>query len=291
MKNKEKIWTVIASLKWASGYLSSQNIPDAYMEAEYLLAYALNYSRKEILLDPDKVLETYEVRRFTDYIYRRGMREPAHYIIGEVEFRGHIFKVNNNVLIPRPETELLVEEAVKSVGKGLTVLDLCTGSGCIAISIAKELPLCKVYAVDISDRAIKIAQENAQMNSVGDRVTFLTGDLFSAVEHIGLNGKIDLIVSNPPYVSNIEMNELQPEIKNYEPALALYGGEDGLDFYRRIVHEAPSYLSPGGDLMMELGYGEAEGVRSLFENEKFFTGIEIIKDLAGIDRVIKGLAG
>ncbi|MBI5193310.1 MAG: peptide chain release factor N(5)-glutamine methyltransferase [Nitrospirae bacterium] len=316
MRNNKKIWTIKLILKWASEYLSSQKITDAYMEAEYLLTHALDCSRKEILLDPDKVLSNEEVVRFNDFIYRRGRREPAHYIIGEVEFRGLIFKVNKDVLIPRPETELLVEEAVNIVNKyecdapsphlenslpfkgrvrvgmgltlnNLTILDLCTGSGCIAISIAKEIPVSRVYAVDISDGAVKIAQENAKRNGVDDKITFLTGDLYKAIEPLGLEGKVDLLVSNPPYVSKLEMAELQPEIKNYEPLLALYGGEDGLDFYRRIIREAPRYLSSGGFLIMELGYGEAEGVRSLIENEKFFRGIETIKDLAGIDRVIK----
>lgn len=319
------IWTAGQLLKWGADYLASHNLPDARIEAEYLLTNAMKYSKKDLLLNPDKVLSADEIIRFSDFIYRRGRREPAHYITGEVEFRGGLFKVNRMVLIPRPETELLVEEAIRSVeknerfmsyrvtkgeennppyppflkeGKGgfevfskeVTVLDLCTGSGCIAVSIAKELTLDRVYAIDVSEGALRIAQENAKRIGVWDKITFLSGDLFNALEGIGLEGAIDLIVSNPPYVSRAEMNTLQPEIMDYEPALALYGGEDGLDFYSRIIHDSPRYLSPEGALIMELGYGKAEGVRHLLEEEKVFAGIEIIKDLAGIDRVIKATA-
>lgn len=287
MQNNKKIWTVTLLLKWASEYLSSYKIQDAFMEAEYLLMYVLDCNRKEILLDPDKVLSNEKVMRFTDFIYRRGRREPAHYIIGEVEFCGLIFKINKDVLIPRPETESLVEEAIGLSLKEVTVLDLCTGSGCIAISIAKGLPAGRVYAVDISEGAVNIAKENAERNGVEDRITFLAGDLFKAMEGIGMEGKFDLIVSNPPYVSKIEMEALQPEIKDYEPVLALYGGEDGLDFYRKIIHEAPRYFSPSGILIMELGYGMADVVRDLLEKEGCYNRVEIKKDIAGIDRIIK----
>lgn len=282
------IWTAGQSLKWGAEYLASHNLPDVRIDAEYLLTNAMKCSKKDLLLNPDKVLSADEIFRFIDFICRRGRREPAHYITGAVEFRGLLFKVNKEVLIPRPETELLVEETVNSVKKeDATVLDLCTGSGCIAVSIAKELTLNRVYAIDVSEGALRIAQENARIIGVEDKITFLAGDLFNAVEGIGLEGTIDLIVSNPPYVSKAEINTLQPEILDYEPALALYGGEDGLDFYRTIIHEAPRYLSSWGILIMELGYGMADGVRHLLEEEMVFTGIEIIKDLAGIDRVIK----
>ncbi|MBI5096414.1 MAG: peptide chain release factor N(5)-glutamine methyltransferase [Nitrospirae bacterium] len=312
--------TIAEALRWSREYLSHLEVPEPYMEGEYLLTHVLGCQRKDLLIHPGRVLTSDEMKRFSEVIERRGRREPPQYILGEVEFRGLLFKVNREVLIPRPETELLVEEAVNSVCSGdtilnlqeikygvpgikdVTVLDLCTGSGCIAICIAKELketiplfpPLLKgergglkVYAVDISGRAIAIARKNAERHRVEEKITFLVGDLFNAIEPLGLEGKIDLIVSNPPYVSKEAMERLQPEIKGYEPVLALYGGEDGLDFYRRIIREAPRYLKQQGGLILEIGFNQARHVRNLFEKEKVFSGIEVKRDLAGIERVIK----
>ena len=280
-------------LRWAREYLSHLDVPEPYMEGEYLLMHVLGCQRKDLLIHPERVLTSGEMKRFGEVIERRGRREPSQYILGEVEFRGLLFKVNREVLIPRPETELLVEEAVNSVCSGIkdvTVLDLCTGSGCIAICIAKEIKErggLRVYAVDISGGAIAIARKNAERHRVEEKITFLVGDLFSVIKPLGLEGKIDLIVSNPPYVSKEAMERLQPEIKGYEPVLALYGGEDGLDFYRRIIREAPRYLKQQGGLIMEIGFNQARHVRNLFEKEKVFSGVEVKRDLAGIERIIK----
>lgn len=296
-KKMENGRTVAETLKWASEYLSLHKVPDPYVEAEFLLAHVLGCQRKEILIHPERGLAHDELERFRGFIERRAGREPVQYITGEVEFRGLMFKVNRAVLIPRPETELLVEEAINSIkkrdamgmGKDVTVLDLCTGSGCIAISIAKELPYCRVYAVDISEGAIEIARENAERYGVEERVIFLAGDLFEAIEPLGLDGEIDLVISNPPYVSKKEMKGLPPEIKEYEPLQALDGGKDGLDFYRRIVDETPFYLSDDRLLIMEIGYGQAESIKELLKREGDFTEIEIKKDLAGIERIIKAI--
>jgi len=280
-------------LRWAREYLSRLDVPEPYMEGEYLLMHVLGCQRKDLLIHPERILTSGEMKRFSEVIERRGRREPSQYILGEVEFRGLLFKVNREVLIPRPETELLVEEAVNSVCSGIkdvTVLDLCTGSGCIAICIAKEIKErggLKVYAVDISGGAIAIARKNAERHRVEEKITFLVGDLFSVIKPLGLEGKIDLIVSNPPYVSKEAMERLQPEIKGYEPVLALYGGEDGLDFYRRIIREVPRYLKQQGGLIMEIGFNQARHVRNLFEKEKVFSRIEVKRDLAGIERIIK----
>jgi len=300
--------TISEALRWSREYLSLLEVPEPYLEGEYLLTHVLGCQRKELLIHPERVLTSDEMKRFSGVIERRGRREPPQYILGEVEFRGLLFKVNREVLIPRPETELLVEEAVNSVCSGdtilnsqeikygvpgikdITVLDLCTGSGCIAICIAMEIEErggLRVYAVDISEGAIEVARKNAERHGVEDKITFLVGDLFSAVASLGLEGKIDLIVSNPPYVAKEAMERLQPEIKGYEPALALYGGEDGLDFYRRIIREAPRYLKQQGGLIMEIGFNQAGHVRSLFEKEKVFSRIEVKRDLAGIGRIIK----
>ena len=275
------------------------------MDGEYLLMHVLGCQKKDLLIHPERVLTSDEIKRFSEAIERRGRREPPQYILGEVEFRGLLFKVNREVLIPRPETELLVEEAVRNIlvsPESVSVLDLCTGSGCVAICIARELkktiplfpPLIKgeigglrIYAVDISGGAIAVARENAGRHGVEDSIQFLIGDLFHALEPLKLEGKIDLIVSNPPYVSTKEMKDLQPEIREYEPLQALYGGEDGLDFYRRIIREAPRYLKQQGSLIMEIGFDQAESVRRLLEKEKVFSRIEVKRDLAGIERIIK----
>lgn len=286
--------TVAQALRWAREYLSHLDIPEPYVEGEYLLMHLLGCQRKDLLIHPERVLTSGEIKRFSEVIERRGRREPPQYILGEIEFRGLLFKVNREVLIPRPETELLVEEAVRGVLVSpeyeYTVLDLCTGSGCIALSIAREIKETrglKVYAVDISAGAVAVAQENARRHGVEDKIEFLVGDMFNAIEPLKLEGKIDLIVSNPPYVSKKEMGNLQPEIREYEPLQSLYGGEDGLDFYSRIIRESPRYLKQQGGLIMEIGFDQAVPVRSLLEKEKVFSRIEVKRDLAGIERIIK----
>ncbi len=309
--------TVAEILRWAREYLSRLDVPEPYLEGEYLLTHVLGCQRKDLLVHPERFLASDEVKRFSEAIERRERREPPQYILGEVEFRGLLFKVNREVLIPRPETELLVEEAVRNIlgtpyliqkelsmvsPESVSVLDLCTGSGCVAICIARELkktipltpPLLKreigglrIYAVDISGGAVAVARENAGRHGVEDRIQFLVGDLFNALEPLKLEGKIDLIVSNPPYVSKKEMEGLQPEIREYEPLQSLYGGEDGLDFYRRIIRDAPRYLKQQGGLIMEIGFSQSGHVRNLLEKEKVFSGIEVKRDLAGIERIIK----
>ena len=283
----KQVKTIAKSLRWAEGYLAQRGVPSPYVDAEYILAHILGCQRQDLLIYPDRVVKEDEAAQFNACIERRGRREPLQYITGEVEFRGLLFKVNKDVLIPRPETELLVDEVVKSVTKkDATILDLCTGSGCIAVCIAREIIDSKVYAVDISEGALAAARENAARHGVGERITFLSGDLFGAISSLNLKGMIDVIVSNPPYVSSEEMQELQHEIRDFEPASALYGGKDGLDFYRRIIHDSPYYLAAGGYILMEMGYGQAGRIKELIESENKFINIEITKDMAGIGRTI-----
>ncbi|MBI5048729.1 MAG: peptide chain release factor N(5)-glutamine methyltransferase [Deltaproteobacteria bacterium] len=304
----EKNWTIKETLAWAEDYLNRYEVPDAKVEAEYLLTHLLGCKRSKLYLNYSDVMACNELQQYIDFIERRIKREPSQYIIGEQGFWGLSFKVNKDVLIPRPETEVLVEEAVNTVnckllnvngrkeqtnsisqctvhGSQFAILDLCTGSGCIAISIAKEIPDCQIYAVDIAERALDVARENAERNGVADKITFLNGNLFEPLR--GLNLKADLIVSNPPYISKKMMKELQPEVKDYEPQTALCGGDDGLDFYRRIIAEAPNYLTKRGHLILEMGYGQAEEIKKLIKQNKTFEHIDIKKDIAGIDRVIK----
>ncbi len=297
---EKDIWTIFKSLSWAETYLNKFKTPNAKIDAEYLLSNILKCKRQELYLNPEKQLTNQEINTFKGFIQKRSKREPIQYIIGEEEFRGFIFKVTRNVLIPRPETELLVEEAVsivkdkeaRGMGHGSwTIVDLCTGSGCIAVSIAKEIDNCKVYATDISEKVLIIAKENAKRHTVEDRITFLQGSLFEPLKDKGLEGKIDIMLSNPPYVSKKDMEKLQPEVKEYEPHLALYAGEDGLDSYRTIIPQALPYLKKGGYLILEIGYGQAEGVKELFAQYPAYDKIEIINDLSGIERVMKARKG
>jgi len=302
----EQNLTIRATLLWAEEYLLRYGVPDANIEAEYLLSHALDCKRAELHLKHASHISYNALQKFIDFVERRIKREPSQYILGEQEFWGLPFKVTKDVLIPRPETEVLVEEAVKTVRSqesevrsqntkihyselrtpdSKLILDLCTGSGCIAISLAKEIPNSRVFAVDISEKALDVARENAERYDVADRITFLSGDLFEPLN--GLNIKADIIVSNPPYISRKMLQELQPEVKDYEPQAALYGGEDGMDFYRKIIADAPAYLAKGGYLMLEMGYRQAGKIKNLIEQNNGFEDIDIKKDFAGIERIIK----
>jgi len=298
--------TIKEVLSWAEGYLNGYGVADPKAETEYLLSHLLNCKRSGLYLKHDKSLAIDEFQRFMDWLNRRIAMEPSQYIIGEQEFWGLAFKVTRDVLIPRPETEILVEEAIKTVSSKsevvsgnnniqltthdsrFTILDLCTGSGCIAVSLAKEIPDCHIYAVDVSEKALYVARENAERHGgVADRINFLQGDLFGPLKCLKLVKRVDLIVSNPPYIAKTMMKDLQPEIRDYEPEIAVYAGEDGLDFYRRIISEAPKYLAKDGCILLEMGYGQAEEIKKLIEQHKAFEHIDIKKDFAGIDRVIK----
>ncbi len=288
----ENNWKVTQAYFWAGKHLTSHDIPSAFTEAEYLLAYTLKCEKKDILKLHDKVLEEDEIKRFKEVIDRRVKREPSQHIIGEEEFWGLTFKVTPDVLIPRPETQLLVKEALKDArahepDPNKLILDICTGSGCIAVCMSLELKKSQVYAVDISEKALEVARENAKRHGLDKRLTFLQGDLLHPIEPLGFQNKVDMVLSNPPYVSKKMVDILQPEIKHYEPMLAVAGGEDGFDFYRRIIPESAKYLKPGGSLILEIGYGQTDGTVALLEQEKVFEGIEVKKDFAEIDRVIK----
>jgi release factor glutamine methyltransferase len=276
------------ALAWATQELEASRVPDSRTEAEYLLTFALRVKRHELYLYPERTLTGKESSEFSGSIRKRALREPAQYITGETEFRGLVFKVSPEVLIPRPETELLVEEAVDFL-KGFKgeeiVIDLCTGSGCVAVSIAKERSNTLVYAVDISKEALKVASLNAGINGVASSVKFINGDLFALLSE--LKGKARVIVSNPPYVSKEEIEKLDPEVRDYEPMIALNGGADGLEFIKRIIEDAPGYLLSGGRLMMEIGWGQAERVKEIITRHGLYRDIEIRKDLSGIERVVK----
>lgn len=267
--------TVLEALKIAEQRLGA--IPEPRLDAEYLLAEALGTNRLMMLIDKSRVLKEEEKQAFEGMVARRETREPLQYILGSQSFMGFSFKTDPRALIPRNDTEALCEEALRHIRPGDAVLDLCTGTGALAIAIKKLCPQALVTATDISASALSLARENAQ--SLDAAVRFLQGDLFAPLAR----EKFQLILSNPPYIPNALRGHLQAEVER-EPALALFAGADGLDFYRRIAKEAPEHLLPQGQLCLEMGDGESEAVAGLLQDA--FEEIRVLNDLSGMPRVV-----
>jgi release factor glutamine methyltransferase len=267
------------ALARGTDFLTRHHIEDARLEAEILLCHALNLPRAALIAKDQTIIAPKRQMEYESFLHRRANHEPTAYIVGYQPFMGLDFMVNNNVLIPRPETELLFEAAVNTPAQN--IVDLGTGSGCIAIALAKYLPQVKVIGIDHSKEAIKIALNNARRHAVENRCCFLQGNLF-----VPLKTPVDLIVSNPPYIPSDEIEKLQPEVKDWEPRLALDGGENGLKYIRRLIQESPQYLKPGGYLIFEFGLDQAKAIRKLADD--YFKEIKIVKDYAGIDRIFVG---
>ncbi|MDI3500679.1 MAG: release factor glutamine methyltransferase [Thermoanaerobacter sp.] len=251
------------------------------LEAELLLAYCLGMDRINLIIKREDEVEEGELAKFLGLLNMRKSHIPYQHIVKKQHFMGLEFFVDENVLIPRPETEILVEEVLKRLKKGNTLIDIGTGSGAIAVSVVKYFPDCFVYAVDISRKALEVAKYNAKKHNVLDKIVFIESDVFSQVPK---NIKFDFIVSNPPYIKRGELETLQEEVKK-EPIIALDGGEDGLFFYKKIIEGAPFYLNPEGAICFEMGYDQKEEVTDLL-TKGGFKNIEVIKDLSGIDRVV-----
>jgi release factor glutamine methyltransferase len=276
-----EIWTVLKVLDWTKGFLAVKGVENARLEAEWLLCTALSLDRVGLYLNFDKPLLDEELALFRGMVARRARREPLQHILGTQEFMGLEFRTTPAALIPRSDTEILVNEAVRVAGAARRILDIGSGSGCVAVALAKSLPAAEVISVDLSAAAIALAIENAARNSV--TVDFRTGSLYEPVSP----EKFDLIVSNPPYIPSEDIKGLQAEVRDYEPHLALDGGHDGLDFYRLIVASAPAHLLAGGWLVVEVGIGQAAAVRELFA-QSGFSDIFAAKDPGSIDRVVGG---
>lgn len=259
--------------------LESADVPEAQINAMYLLEYTMHVSQMDYLLDRHRIVTNKEEEDYLSAIATRKNRIPLQHITGEQEFMGYTFLVNEHVLIPRQDTEVLVEEAAK-LAKGRRILDMCTGSGCIILSMEQ---LCKpkyAMGVDISAEALSVAKENGKR--MDSKVHWLQSNLFDKVTK-----KFDVIVSNPPYIERQEIPKLMEEVRCYEPNLALDGGEDGLDFYRRIITESKEHMESEGYLCFEIGYNQGKAV-SLLMKEAGFGKCQVIKDLAGLDRVVIG---
>ena len=260
--------------------LQKENIADAKIDAWYLLQMACKIDRNFYYLHEEDELTAEQQSEYESTVHKRAEHVPLQYIIGEQEFMGLKFKVNSNVLIPRQDTETLVEEALRIAKPGMRVLDLCTGSGCIIISLTKNVADISCTGSDISKQALLVAKENAKANEV--EVEWERSDLFE-----NISGTFDLIVSNPPYIPTGEIPGLMPEVRDFEPVDALDGKEDGLYFYRIITEKSPEYLTSDGYLYFEIGYDQGEAVSAMMR-QCGYTQVEVIKDLAGNDRVVKG---
>jgi release factor glutamine methyltransferase len=280
--------TLADAIQKAAAQLASHEVPDARRDAELLLCHALGRDRAWLIIHMQDALDGQGLRVFERHIDRRSSREPLQYITGMQEFWGLPFTVSPAVLIPRPETEFIVEAALTafSGNSAPVIVDLCTGSGCIAISLAKDLPKARVFATDWSGDALEIARQNARQNNVAERIRFLEGDLFGPLEEMDLRMSVDIIVTNPPYIRSEELPTLQPEVRDFEPEMALIAGAAGTEIAERIIHRAPEYLRAAGSLIMEMGIGQAAALRNMLEDTHKFGSIEIVKDLARIERVI-----
>ena len=283
-------WTIDAVLKWATDDFRSRGIDKPLLDAQVLLSHALSVSRTQLVIDAKKPLAPDELARFREMVRRRRAREPVAYLLGVREFYGRPFRVYKRVLVPRPDTETLVDVALaRTEARSLSMraLDLCTGSGCVAITLARQRPTARVHATDISDEALAVARDNA-LRLGAYNVSFARGDLFEAVP--ASLAPFDVITANPPYIASGEIDTLDKDVRDFEPRLALDGGNDGLAVVRRIVDGAPGLLDAGGTLAVEVGAGEADATALLFES-RGFRRVAITRDYGKIERVIDGIWG
>ena len=282
MQPRAESWTVLKILRWTADYFRGKQIESARLDAELLLSATLEMDRVTLYVNFERPLNADELSSYRQKVQRRASREPIQYILGETEFWSLPFNVNPAVLIPRADTEVLVEEALQRMDGRSRVLDIGTGSGAIAIALAHEMPEIYVTAIDCSEAALEVARGNARRNGVEDRVACLAGDLKSLPA-----GPFDVIVSNPPYIPSRDWEQLMPEVRDHEPRLALDGGDDGLEAYRRIAVQAVQVLSPDGWLLVEVGIGQASVVSALFRAAGL-TDVTQRDDYAGIPRVVTG---
>jgi release factor glutamine methyltransferase len=274
--------TIAERLKLASQQLREASVPNDLLDAQTLLAHALGQDRTYLIINFNQQLSDELLAAYQALIDRRAAGEPLQYIVGQQAFFGLEFAVTPDVLIPRPETELIIEETLRLAANIAqpVIIDVGTGSGCIAVTLARELDDAHVIATDISAAALQVARRNAQRNDVEPRIEFIEGDLLSGVQR-----KADFIVSNPPYLAEHELPTLQREVRDWEPFVALTDFADGLQFYRRLLAEAPSHLHPGGHLIFEMGYQQAETIKA-FVDRTVWHEPKALRDLQGIERTL-----
>jgi release factor glutamine methyltransferase len=275
-------WTVLKILTWTREYLDGKGVENARLESEWLLSAALGLDRVGLYVNFDRPLNDGELTSFRGMVVRRARREPLQHILGTQEFMGLEFEVTVAALIPRHDTETLVEEAVRRGTGAESILDIGVGSGCIAVALAKMFPCSRISGVEQSEAALELAVRNAARHNVS--INLQKGSLFEPFE----GQRFDLIVSNPPYIPTADIDSLQPEVRDHEPMEALDGGKDGLDFYRALIPAAPYHMNPGGWLLFEVGIGQAERVLDLFSANGLFSELFSAKDPCGIERVVGG---
>jgi len=281
------------ALRWGVDYLKDSGVDCPKLDAEVLLMHSLNIDRTKLYLLSDKILNSKGREIYKGCVERRSKREPVAYITGHKEFMSLDFKLTKAVLIPRPETEILVEETLKECAERkdrkslIRILELGTGSGIIAVSLAKAIKQIILVATDISLEIIKVAVENAHLHKVNDKITFFLGRHLKGIKQ--KENQFDFIVSNPPYLSKSDWERAQPEIREHEPPDSLLGGEDGMDFYRTIIPDTSNLLSENGFLLLEVGIGQAEIVSDIIKKTASYSRVKLIKDLSGIKRVVKAL--
>jgi release factor glutamine methyltransferase len=284
-----RVWSVRDALDWTRTYLAEKADPNPRLSAEWLLSAATGLSRVELYAHHDRPLSADERARLRDGVRRRAAGEPLQYVTGEAAFRHLVVHVGPGVLVPRPETELLVDAVLPAVDAAIAargealVADVCTGSGCVALAIATERPASRVWATDVSAPAVTTARRNADKIGTGERLTVVECDLLGGLPR-ELAGRLDVVVSNPPYVPSADLATLPSEVAQFEPALALDGGPDGLDVFRRLAEQASQWLAPGGTIAVEL---DSRTVRhAAVEALEWYVDVDVVHDLAGRERIL-----
>ena len=284
-----KLWRVVDLLDWTSGYFEQHDIPNPRLDAEVLLGHLLDKSRLQLYLHFEMPVFQEHLTLFRDLIKKRIEHTPVSYLTNRKEFLSLDFYVDKRVLIPRPETEQLVETVLATnTDTPQRMLDLGTGSGVIATSVAVHQSEWDIVATDISEPALAVAQQNAEAHACTAQITFMSGDLFEPIKMMETpeQRQFDWIVCNPPYIKNAERDSLSPDVRDHEPEIALFAGDDGLAVIRRLISEAPQYLAPNGKLLFEIGATQAEPVRALIDAEPAYCGCEFLKDYAKKDRLV-----
>lgn len=281
----EEVWTVRKVLDWTIGHLKQHGSESPRLDAEILLAHARGCQRIQLYTQYDTELEPEERATMRDLVRRRATLEPVAYLVGYREFFGIEFDVEPGVLIPRPDTESLVVTALEILKElpSASVLDVCTGTGCIPVAIAANCEAATLTAIELDDQVQQIAQRNIEKHGLAGRISLLQGDLFSPLSSDAL---FDVITANPPYVTDEEMDTLQPDVRLHEPQLALRGGADGLDIVRRLIAEGSSWLAGSGALLLEIGEKQSSAVTQLFADSGKFEPAQIVKDLGGHSRIV-----
>ncbi|CAN5162489.1 peptide chain release factor N(5)-glutamine methyltransferase [soil metagenome] len=278
----KKMPNISETLKNAAKVLRQNGVAEPRRQANSLLAFALQKDKIFLIAHPEYELSTEEETRFQDFLQRRANREPFQYITGKQEFYGLDFEVTKDVLIPRPETELIVENAVELLSENARFCEIGIGSGCISVSILHEVETASAIGLDVSEKALQIAEKNAKRHRVSERLQLKISNIFANLE----NEKFDLIVSNPPYIPSKDIKKLQAEVRDFEPLSALTDGKDGFSIIKKIIDDVPDFLKPHGFLLMEIGFNQAVEVKKMFSS-KIWQSVEVLPDLQNIPRVVK----